>query len=96
MLNTSNLVEYPSEYEEYGNYTELDEEYYDDYYDYDSVDVFEFPPMVNCTCLRTDSKHELQYRKREVIKEGTIGGVPCGNVKETRSCTCLNFKVSMP
>ena len=85
------MVEYPeySEYVEYKNYTASEEEY-DDYYEY-SLDISETPSIVDCTCFQTDSKHEFQYRKKQVIKEGTIGGVPCGTLKETRSCRCLNY-----
>ena len=91
VFKTNNLTEYPDyqENEEYGNYTESDEEYDDDY-GY-QLDIFEAPPKVNCTCFRTDIEHEEQYRDKEVIKEGTIGGVPCGSIKETRRCKCLNY-----
>ena len=95
MVNNDNLTEYPEyqEYEDYGNYTDTDEEYeYDTDYSQNLLDSFEFPPIVNCTtCFRSDIQHELQYRKKEVIKEGTIGGVPCGTIKESRTCTCLNY-----
>ena len=79
MVKTDNLVESPDyqTYEDYGNHTESDEGY--------------FPPMVNCTCFRSDIEQEIQYRKKEVIKEGTIGGVPCGTTKESRTCICLNY-----
>ena len=92
MVKTDNMVEYTEyqEYDEYGNYTDSDEEYDQDYTEY-ILENFEFPPIVNCTCFRSDIEHELQYRKKEVIKEGSIGGVACGTIKESRTCVCLNY-----
>ena len=91
MIETDNLDEYPEyePYEDYDNYNGTDEEY-ENYSDY-ILDSFDFPPIVNCTCFRTDIQRELQYRKKEVTREGTIGGVPCGTIKESRNCMCLNY-----
>ena len=92
MLKTTNSTQNPDypENEEYGNYTESDEDDYDYDYVYES-DISDSPPNVNCTCFRTDIAHELQHRNKEVLKQVTIGGVPCGNIKKNRRCKCFSY-----
>ena len=66
-----------------------------DYNEYESGDDYEDPPTTSdCTCIRirfegNETINELQYRRRTVLKEGTIGGRFCGEKTfEVQQCVC--------
>ena len=71
-------------YQDYDNYTASNDSY-SEYYLTDS----DFSSLVeNCTCNNRYNHYELQTRTKSIAKEGTIGGVPCANIRETRNCKC--------
>ena len=71
-------------YGDYDNYTDSNDSY-SEYYLTDS----DFSSLVeNCTCNNIHNHYEQQYRTKSITKEGTIGGIPCANIRETRNCKC--------
>ena len=66
-----------------------------EYNEYEGGDDYEDPPITSdCTCIKirfegNETINELQYRRRTVIKEGTIGGRFCGETTfEVQQCVC--------
>lgn len=71
-------------YGDYDNYTDSNDSY-SEYYLTDS----DFSSLVeNCTCNNIHNHYEQQTRTKSISKEGTIGGIPCTNIRETRNCKC--------
>ena len=93
LVNSEDFVEYEF-HDSYVDYNATGD-YYEDDTEYNLyIDDIDVPQEVtNCTCYRTDISYELQYRKRQIIKEGTIGGIPCKdkNIKETQNCKCPTY-----
>ena len=78
--------------------------YSDSYSDYDSDISYDesihenLPITTNCSCIRhrlkdKESEKEVQFRRRSLIKEGTIGGKFCQEkIFDVQQCICRSGK----
>ena len=80
------------------NYT-LDNTDHSDNYQYNGGDLYEDPPIVtecHCSKIRKEDNetiNEIQFRRRELIKDGTIGGHFCNEKTfDIRQCACKHGK----
>ena len=88
---------YPDNPDDYSDYNDIS--YTSDLDESSSVEnganLYEDPPVVtNCVCIKirkegNETINELQFRRRTLIKEGTIGGMFCNEKTfDVRQCAC--------